>query len=92
MTYSDIIHRIYSGVASLYFTDDGGRYAYDQQPSVCRWNLFKLAEALSPIIQTSKMKEILDATYDSEYEKHFTEIMRKKVLNLKLKCCTVKTI
>ena len=30
------------------FTDDRGRYAYDQQPSICRWNLKKLSEALAP--------------------------------------------
>ena len=61
------------------FSDDGGRYAYDQQPPVCRWNLFKLAEALSPFVPLERMKEILDETYESEYEKHFTEMMRKKV-------------
>ena len=27
--------------------DNGGRYAYDRQPAICRWNLEKLAEALS---------------------------------------------
>ena len=31
-------------------TDDGGRYAYDKQPSICRWNLQKLSEALSPFL------------------------------------------
>lgn len=30
------------------YTDDSGRYAYDQQPKMCHWNLRKLAEALAP--------------------------------------------
>ena len=32
---------------SLCVSDNTGRYAYDKQPSICRWNLTKLAEALS---------------------------------------------
>jgi len=28
-------------------SDNTGRYAYDQQPSICQWNLKKLGEALS---------------------------------------------
>lgn len=30
--------------------DSGGRYAYDNQPYVARWNLARLAEALLPLI------------------------------------------
>ena len=30
----------------LLLLDEGGRYAYNRQPSVCRWNLQKLSEAL----------------------------------------------
>jgi uncharacterized protein YdiU (UPF0061 family) len=32
-------------------TDRSGRYAFDQQPSVCHWNLYALAHALLPLIQ-----------------------------------------
>lgn len=32
----------------IVFPDDRGRYAYSQQPAMCRWNLRKLAEALAP--------------------------------------------
>ena len=38
-------------------TDDGGRYAYDRQPSICHWNLQKLAEALAPCLPPEKAKE-----------------------------------
>lgn len=27
-------------------SDDGGRYTYEAQPAICRWNLERLAEAL----------------------------------------------
>ena len=40
-------------------SDDGGRYAYDRQPSVCRWNLGKLSEALSPCLPEESAKEAL---------------------------------
>lgn len=67
------------GLYFLFCADDGGRYAFDQQASVCRWNLYKLAEALSPFVNIERMKEILDETYEKEYERHFTEMMRRKV-------------
>ena len=31
-------------------TDQGGRYAYAQQPGVAQWNLMRLAEALLPLV------------------------------------------
>ena len=40
--------------------DDGGRYAYDQQPSICKWNLEKLAEALSPSLSKEDAKKGLE--------------------------------
>jgi len=33
------------------FIDQGGRYAYSQQPNIALWNLTRLAEALLPLIQ-----------------------------------------
>lgn len=59
--------------------DDGGRYAYDQQADVCRWNLAKLAESLSPLVSSERMTQILDATYDVTYARSYTDIMRRKV-------------
>jgi len=29
---------------------DRGRYKYKSQPSICKWNLIKLAEALHPVL------------------------------------------
>ena len=36
---------------------DRGRYKYKAQPEICLWNLIKLAEALSPLIDLQRAKE-----------------------------------
>lgn len=38
--------------------DTKGRYAYGNQPYMCKWNLAKLAEALLPIIDEDKTKAL----------------------------------
>src|SRR6201999_497075 len=49
-------------------TDEGGRYAFDNQPSIGHWNLRALAAALSSLIATEALVYRL-----GEYEKHFVE-------------------
>ena len=39
------------------FVDNGGRYSYQRQPSICEWNLGKLAEALSPCMSSELAAE-----------------------------------
>ena len=39
--------------------DDGGRYAYNKQPTICKWNLKKLAEALRPCLDEEEAEESL---------------------------------
>lgn len=63
----------------LVIADDGGRYAYDQQPDICKWNLQKLTEALAPLISKEEALPIL-ATYNGHFENFYIEKMRKKVL------------
>lgn len=44
-----------------FLSDNQGRYAYDQQPEICRWNMTKLAEALAPNgLTEDKVKEGLE--------------------------------
>jgi uncharacterized protein YdiU (UPF0061 family) len=59
-------------------SDDSGRYAYNQQPSICKWNCGKLAEAIAPLLPLQKSKPILNK-FDEEYERAYMTKMRQKV-------------
>lgn len=59
-------------------SDHEGRYSYDQQPEICRWNLKKLAEALAPLAGLSHLMFIIDENYYSTYSKCYFEKMRAK--------------
>ncbi|CAF3069804.1 unnamed protein product [Rotaria socialis] len=58
-------------------SDDSGRYSYKQQPSICKWNCGKLAEALAPLLSIEKSKSILNK-FDEEYELVYANKMRQK--------------
>uniref|UniRef100_G1KAH0 Selenoprotein O n=1 Tax=Anolis carolinensis TaxID=28377 RepID=G1KAH0_ANOCA len=60
-------------------SDNTGRYAYNKQPEVCKWNLGKLAEALDPELPLEISIPILEEEYDTEFGKHYLQIMRKKL-------------
>ena len=58
--------------------DDGGRYSYENQPSVCKWNLKKLGEALSSNLSEehlSKGLEMLDYYYFELYILHSIDMI-----------------
>jgi len=38
-------------------TDQGGRYAYSQQPGIAQWNLARLGEALIPLVEKPALLE-----------------------------------
>ncbi|MFB7883970.1 YdiU family protein [Microbacterium sp. NPDC056057] len=64
--------------------DEFGRYAYDRQPSIMRWNLERLGEALAPLLAddpaagTLVAAEIVDA-FDARYRSHWTAAFRQKL-------------
>ncbi|NHC24429.1 YdiU family protein [Nocardioides sp. IC4_145] len=63
--------------------DEGGRYAYGNQPVVAEWNLARLAEALLPLIDESEERAIEIATealggFRTAYSAAFTDAMRRK--------------
>ncbi|CAM4476943.1 unnamed protein product [Lepidochelys olivacea] len=60
-------------------SDNGGRYAYNKQPEICKWNLGKLAEALVPELPLEISELILEEEYDAEFERHYLQKMRKKL-------------
>jgi len=64
--------------------DHHGRYAYFNQPSITKWNLFRFAETLIPLIDSNNDKAISIANevvnnFSKVYKKHWIEMMRKKI-------------
>ncbi len=64
--------------------DEGGRYAYGQQPPVTEWNLARLAEALLPLLHDDQERAIGLATealgrFRSRYAATWTAGMRTKL-------------
>ena len=59
-------------------SDIGGRYAFDQQPAIGRWNLYALAQALSPLVDFGHTAEILKK-YQPELVKTYMRLMRNKL-------------
>jgi len=60
-------------------SDQGGRYSYENQPQVCKWNLWKLAEALDPFVPFEKSSAYIEKEYDSIFKEHYYSKMREKV-------------
>ncbi|KAM6937513.1 selenoprotein O1 [Xenentodon cancila] len=63
-------------------SDNSGRYSYQAQPAICRWNLVKLAEALAPELPPERAEAIMDEYLDL-FNGFYLENMRKKLGLLK---------
>lgn len=63
-------------------SDNSGRYSYQAQPAICRWNLVKLAEALAPELPPDRAEAVLEEYLDL-YNRFYLENMRKKLGLLK---------
>ncbi|MGX9462212.1 protein adenylyltransferase SelO [Shewanella sp. A14] len=59
-------------------SDHEGRYAYGQQPGVGLWNLKRLAQALTPVIESDDLIAALN-TYQSVLVQQYLSLMRAKV-------------
>ena len=59
-------------------SDESGRYAFDQQPDVGAWNLTRLAQALTPLMEIDAAKAAL-AIYPSAYATHYIDLMSAKL-------------
>ncbi|XP_021373897.1 selenoprotein O-like [Mizuhopecten yessoensis] len=59
-------------------SDDGGRYTYQKQPEICKWNCEKLSEAIQEAIPLSQTDKEL-GIFDEEFSRHYTQKMRKKL-------------
>jgi uncharacterized protein YdiU (UPF0061 family) len=59
-------------------TDEGGRYAFDQQPGIGLWNCHVLARALCALVESPDAQAAL-AAYEPIYREHFLALMRAKL-------------
>ncbi|GHE21757.1 protein adenylyltransferase SelO [Halomonas urumqiensis] len=64
--------------------DEGGRYAYRNQPWIAQWNLARFAETLIPLIDDDQDKAVEKATasiqaYPAQYEAEWLAVMREKL-------------
>src|SRR5690349_3030465 len=61
-------------------SDDQGRYSYRNQPRIGQWNLYRLADALLPLIgRPSLAQAAVDDHYGPAFEHKFAELMRAKL-------------
>ena len=58
-------------------TDSGGRYAFDRQPMIARWNCQALAAALSTLVDVEHARNAL-AAFDAEFARVMPALMRAK--------------
>jgi len=64
-------------------SDDQGRYSYEAQPEICKWNLIKLAEAIEDALPLERSKAAVGEIYEVEYRQTYLEKMRLKLGLLK---------
>lgn len=63
--------------------DRGGRYAFSNQPSIARWNLARLAEALLPLFHDDPQKAVDGANealhhFEPTFQQRWLAMMRRK--------------
>ena len=64
--------------------DEGGRYAYANQPPIAQWNIARFAETLLPLIDAQEERAIARATeivagFRAHFEAHWLDFMRRKL-------------
>lgn len=64
--------------------DDGGRYAYGNQPSITQWNLARFAETLLPLVDDNTDAAVAAATdvlngFSDRYDHHWQQLMAMKL-------------
>lgn len=60
-------------------TDKIGRYSYGDQPNISYWNLTRLADAFSPLVDKKRMQSKLDDFGAFIYPNAYINVMRKKL-------------
>lgn len=60
-------------------SDSDGRYSYENQPSICKWNLEMLARGLEKVMPLDEMLAVIGARYQPTYEATYRRLMRRKL-------------
>jgi uncharacterized protein YdiU (UPF0061 family) len=60
-------------------SDKEGRYTYENQPAMCKWNLMRLCEALEPIIPIEISRDIVNLEYDRQLQAWYYHTMLRKL-------------
>ncbi|MDM0057483.1 protein adenylyltransferase SelO [Variovorax fucosicus] len=60
-------------------SDNGGRYAYNQQPNVAYWNLYCLGQALLPLIGEQEVAIAALESYKTVFPREFERCMGAKL-------------
>ena len=69
---------VFNSSRLLLSADTGGRYTFNRQPEICKWNCIKLAEALYLLAPMEQLLNIVES-FDEIFLQHYMEGMRKKV-------------
>ncbi|KAL3674862.1 hypothetical protein V7S43_000788 [Phytophthora oleae] len=59
-------------------SDDRGRYRYEAQPDICKWNCGVLADQLGLVTDRSELEPALE-TFTDVYESEYMRLMREKL-------------
>ena len=59
-------------------SDDSGRYAFSNQPTIALWNLCCLAQALTPLLTVEECRAVL-ADFEPEYRAAYVQLFRAKL-------------
>ncbi|XP_052806192.1 protein adenylyltransferase SelO, mitochondrial-like [Mya arenaria] len=59
-------------------SDDGGRYTYQKQPEMCKWNCKKLADTIKLVLPPARTEPILHTVFDDAFKERYMATMRKK--------------
>ena len=63
-------------------SDDWGRYTYEKQPEMAKWNLMMLQDSIKVILSDSEAKEFkkyIEDNFDKFHKDYHYEMMRKRV-------------
>jgi uncharacterized protein YdiU (UPF0061 family) len=60
-------------------SDDGGRYRFEAQPEICKWNCSVLADQLELVVKDRTPMDDAILQFDDEYNREYYALMRQKL-------------